>query len=176
MLFQNGKLVVRTIEEEDKPLLAKWLSDPVVLEYYEGRDNPFDIEKVTTVFYSADDHAAKCMIEFDGNEIGYIQFYQIDEEERIEYGYSDGIIYGMDQFIGEVDYWNKGVGTLLVTTMVDYLLENKKADKVVMDPQSRNLRALKCYGKCGFNKVKFLPKHELHEGEYQDCWLIEYKK
>ncbi len=45
-----------------------------------------------------------------------------------------------------------------------------------MDPQLRNTRAMKCYEKCGFKKIKILPKHELHEGVHQDCWLIEYKK
>jgi aminoglycoside 6'-N-acetyltransferase len=42
-----------------------------------------------------------------------------------------------------------------------------------MDPQTRNTRAIKCYKKCGFKKIKILPKRELHEGEYQDCLLIE---
>lgn len=26
-------------------------------------------------------------------------------------------VYGTDQFIGEVEYWNKGIGTLLVRAM-----------------------------------------------------------
>ena len=60
--------------------------------------------------------------------------------------------------------------------MIRYLIEHKKADRIVMDPQTRNTRAIKCYEKCGFKKVKILPSRELHEGEYQDCWLIEYHK
>jgi aminoglycoside 6'-N-acetyltransferase len=173
-LFQNGHLKVRKIEDKDKFLLAKWLSDPSVLQFYEGRDNPFDLYKVNKVFYLSDNDVVKCMVEFDGNEIGYIQFYRLDDETKKEYGYSAENIYGMDQFIGEVEYWNKGIGTLLVTSMVKFLLEDKNADRVVMDPQTKNVRALKCYEKCGFKKVKILPKRELHEGEYQDCWLIEY--
>ncbi|PAD68739.1 GNAT family N-acetyltransferase [Bacillus sp. 7586-K] len=174
MLFQNGKLLVRLLEEEDQFLLAKWLSDPEVLKYYEGRDNPFHLEKVRNVFYDPEDETMKCIIVFEGKEIGYIQFYQLDAEAKVEYGYLNENVYGIDQFIGEVAYWNKGIGTLLVTSMVTYLLEHEKASRVVMDPQGWNKRALKCYEKCGFKKGKFLPKHELHEGVYQDCWLIEY--
>lgn len=59
--------------------------------------------------------------------------------------------------------------------MAKYLVENKQAGKVVMDPQTRNVRAIKCYENSGFKKVKILPKRELHEGEYQDCWLMEYQ-
>ena len=176
MLFQNGPLNVRLLRKEDNGQLAKWLSDPAVLEFYEGRDNPFDVDKVNHVFYD-DDDAVKCLIEFNDQTIGYIQFYQLDNETSKVYGYSkDENIYGMDQFIGEVSFWNKGIGTLLVTSMVTFLIRDKKADRVVMDPQTRNTRALKCYEKCGFKKVKLLTKHELHEGVYQDCWLIEYEK
>lgn len=177
MLFQNGNLKVRKLEEKDAYLLAKWLSDPAVLEFYEGRDTAFNLDKVNKVFYaSEDDNTVKCIVEFEDNKIGYIQFYQLDDETKKTYGYSNENIYGTDQFIGEVEYWNKGIGTLLVTSMVKFLTEHKKADRVVMDPQTRNVRAIKCYEKCGFKKIKILSKHELHEGEFQDCWLMEYHK
>jgi len=175
LLFQNGYLKVRKLEKKDNYLLARWLSNPSVLEFYEGRDNPFDLDKVNKVFYDSEDDEFKCIVEFNGNEIGYIQFYLLDDETKKEYGYFDENIYGTDQFIGEVEYWNRGIGTLLVTSMVKFLIEHKKADRVVMDPQIRNARAIKCYQKCGFKKVKILPKNELHEGVYQDCWLIEYQ-
>lgn len=176
MLIQKGNLSVRKLEKKDNHMLSKWLSDPQVLEFYEGRDNPFDLEKVNKVYYEPEDDKYKCIVEFDGNEIGYIQFYQLDDETKKEYGYFNENVYGTDQFIGEVKYWNKGIGTLLVTSMVEFLIEHKKADRVVMDPQTRNTRAVKCYEKCGFKKVKILPNRELHEGEYQDCWLIEFHK
>ncbi|SDZ83275.1 aminoglycoside 6'-N-acetyltransferase [Thalassobacillus cyri] len=175
-MFQNGYLKVRKLEEKDDHLLAKWLSDPSVLEFYEGRDNPFDLARVNKVFYAPQDVVDKCIVEFDSNEIGYIQFYQLDEETKKEYGYENEHVYGTDQFIGEVEYWNKGIGTLLVSSMVNFLMEHKKAARVVMDPQTRNTRAIKCYEKCGFKKVKLLPSRELHEGEYKDCWLMEYRE
>ena len=37
IIFKKGKLHVRTLKNEDKFLLAKWLSDPDVLQYYEER-------------------------------------------------------------------------------------------------------------------------------------------
>ncbi|MCH1626867.1 GNAT family N-acetyltransferase [Ferdinandcohnia quinoae] len=175
MLIQNGKLKMRKLELKDNVLLAKWLSDSKVLQYYEGRDNPFDVEKVNEVFFAEDDAEVKCIIEYEGKEIGYIQFYQLDEKTRKTYGYENEIIYGTDQFIGEVEYWNKGIGKDLINAVVTYLIEEKLANRVVMDPQVWNERAIRCYEKCGFKKVKLLPKHELHEGEYRDCWLIEYK-
>jgi aminoglycoside 6'-N-acetyltransferase len=176
LLFENSALKVRYIEMDDREVLSKWLSNPSVLEYYEGRDNPFNLDKVQHVFFNRENGTKRCMVEYEGVKIGYIQYYKLDEESKVKYGYKvEDNIYGMDQFIGETSYWNKGIGQLLVSSMVTFLVEQEKAKVVVMDPQTWNVRAINCYEKCGFKKVKLLPKNELHEGQYRDCWLIEYK-
>lgn len=177
MLFQKGKLKVRILEEKDQVLLVKWLSDPVVLEFYEGRDNAFDLEKVQKEFYKEEKDLIRGIIEFDGNDIGYIQYYPLNAEDRESYGYeTNEIIYGTDQLIGEVDFWNKGIGKVLVKAVIEHLVKTKQAQKVVMDPQEWNVRAIRCYEKCGFKKVKLLPEHEWHEGKHHNCWLLEYTK
>ncbi|MET3698919.1 aminoglycoside 6'-N-acetyltransferase [Bacillus oleivorans] len=176
ILFQKENLLVRILKTEDNMFLAKWLSDPQVLQFYEGRDNPFTLEEINEKFYNREDEVMKCIVEYEEKEIGYIQFYPVEAEERLKYGYSDNqeVIYGTDQFIGETDFWNKGIGTRLVQAMIEYLVKEKRASKVVMDPQTWNERAIAVYEKCGMRKVKLLPKNEWHEGEYRDCWLMEY--
>nr|WP_255294979.1 GNAT family N-acetyltransferase [Bacillus sp. AFS041924] len=177
MIFQNNKVIIRQLLESDVPLLSKWLSDPKVLQYYEGRDNPFSDEKVRNIFFTKDPSIQMCIAMYENIEIGYIQFYKLDGDSKSEYGYKDSseLIYGMDQFIGEVDFWNRGIGSLLVSSTVNYLVSNQNAKKVVVDPQTWNERAIKCYEKCGFKKIRLLPKHELHEGELRDCIVMEYK-
>lgn len=177
-IYEHDKLVVRTLENQDASLLAKWLSNPEILQYYEGRDCPFNEQLVIEKYFNRDDKVTGCIVEYETVQIGYIQYYLIDDEERREYGYCDinEIIYGLDQFIGETKYWNKGIGTKLVKSMVEYLLKEKNVDKVIMDPQCWNHRAIACYEKCGFVKKKLLPFHEMHEGEKRDCWLIEYSR
>ncbi|XOS93283.1 GNAT family N-acetyltransferase [Brevibacillus laterosporus] len=176
MIFQNGKIVIRKLVEEHKEWLVRWLTNPIVLEYYEGRDNPHDVSKVSQKFYDDNGEETRCIVEYDGQAIGYIQFYLVDEETKLDYGYTDTeVVYGTDQFIGEPERWNSGMGRLLVRAMVEYLHKEKGADRVVMDPQTWNERAIRCYVSCGFEKVKLLPKHEWHEGELRDCWLLEHK-
>lgn len=178
ILYQSKELCLRTLEEQDAHLLVKWLSDPEVLQYYEGRDRVHDEELVQQSFYEQGDEVTPCIIQYQMKDIGYLQFYVIDEEELEQYGYVDiqGKIYGMDQFIGEPSYWNRGIGTQLIEETVRYLIEHKEARKIVMDPQAWNTRALKVYERCGFRKKKYLEKHEYHEGQYRDCWLIEYEE
>jgi aminoglycoside 6'-N-acetyltransferase len=177
VIFENENIKVRKLKEQDAILLMKWLNNPSVLEFYEGRDNPHDLDMVLKSFFKSDNET-RCIVEYDDTTIGYIQFYPVDNEEKLKYGYSDfdGTIYGTDQFIGEVEYWNRGIGKTLVRSMVDYLINVIGADKVVMDPQIWNKRAIACYEKSGFKKIKLLPKNEWHEGELRDSWLMEYSK
>jgi RimJ/RimL family protein N-acetyltransferase/ubiquinone/menaquinone biosynthesis C-methylase UbiE len=178
LVYQTDLLTIRELEPRDKNLLVSWLNDPLVLTYYGGRDRPHDGDLVDEHFYMEEDSAVRCLIEYENRPIGYIQFYEIEEEERLAYGYSESTdkIYGTDQFIGETAYWDQGIGKLLVTSMLDYLMSVQKADRVVMDPQQWNIRAIKCYERCGFTKVKELPAREMHEGELRDCWLMEYSR
>jgi aminoglycoside 6'-N-acetyltransferase len=174
-LFSNDGLEIRILSEADAPLLVKWLSNPQVLQYYEGRDNPHTLELVYKHFFEGQDEEIRCIVNYDGKDIGYIQFYQLSDEEYELYGYStDEIVFGMDQFIGETDYWNQGIGTRLVKSVCEYLV-TLGADRIVMDPQAWNHRALRVYEKCGFRKVRVLPEHEWHEGKKNDCWLIEFR-
>lgn len=177
MLFQKGKLKVRPLEEKDQMLLVKWLSDPLVLRFYEGRDNSFTLEKVEKEFYTEKEGLTRGIIEFDKSEIGYVQYYPLTPEEQKSYGYKEDVItFGTDQLIGEVDYWNRGIGKVLVKAIVEYLVKEKNAEKIIMDPKEWNVRAIRCYEKCGFQKIKKLPNRKWHEGKYHDCWLMEYTK
>lgn len=127
-------------------------------------------------FYKRNVNKTRCIIEYSQTPIGYIQFYSIDKKECEEYGYENvqDTILGTDQFIGETKYWVQGIGKVLIKSMVNFLITEKGAKKIILDPQVWNERAIKCYEKSGFIKTKLLPKHELHEGELKDCWLMEY--
>ncbi|OCT14485.1 GNAT family N-acetyltransferase [Paenibacillus pectinilyticus] len=176
-IYKNESITIRQLEASDKSLLVNWLNDPLVLTYYEGRDRPHDEELVEEHFYQVDG-AMRCIVAYKDVPIGYIQFYELEEEERFEYGYAGNgeKIFGTDQFIGVPSYWNQGIGKQIVTTMLAYFMHVARADRVVMDPQQWNVRAIRCYERCGFVKVKELPQHEMHEGELRDCWLMSYSR
>jgi aminoglycoside 6'-N-acetyltransferase len=109
--------------------------------------------------------------------IGYLQFYLVGEESRNSYCPAADecleAVYGTDQFLGEVSCWNRGLGTGSISLLLRYLFETKWARKGILDPHMMNLRAIRCYEKCGFRKVKILRAHEMHEGMLRDAWLME---
>jgi aminoglycoside 6'-N-acetyltransferase len=178
----EGVFAIRAMEDapEDYALIARWLSNPRVLEFYEGRDHPFTLEMVFDDFnpkVMGEEGVAPCILEYEQKPVGYLQFYPVEEEGRQEYRWDrEGITYGLDLFIGEPDYWNRGIGTALVRLLLSYLFTNRDADWVILDPHVDNARAIRTYEKCGFQKIKVLPRHEWHEGQYVDCWLMGVQK
>jgi aminoglycoside 6'-N-acetyltransferase len=52
MLVEKGELSIRLMEDglENYLLMVKWLTDVRVLEFYEGRDNPFNLPKVIETY------------------------------------------------------------------------------------------------------------------------------
>ncbi|MCX6024310.1 MAG: GNAT family N-acetyltransferase [Chloroflexi bacterium] len=180
VLIADGDLTLRRMRDEadDYALIAKWLTDDRVLEYVYGRDNAYPFERTVEKFRPRvlgddADMVVPCIMLLGGVPVGYLQFYPVSEELQPEYGLS-GLtgLYAMDLFIGEPAEWNRGAGTRMVKAAVRYLFGVLGAEQVAIDPRVTNPRAVRTYEKCGFVKVKVLPGAELHEGNYEDCWLM----
>lgn len=62
--------------------------------------------------------------------------------------------YCMDLFIAEEGYLNKGYGTQIVKQFSDQLLAKKGAKRVLIDPSIDNHRAIRCYEKAGFTRLR----------------------
>lgn len=175
IVVEEGIFCIRRMQptEADYALLARWLTDERVLAFYEGRDNPCHIERARAEFNPrvlAEENVHPCILEYENHPIGYLQYYLAD---TAEYQFDGrGKVYALDLFIGEPEYWGKGLGPRFLTLLLQYLFEWKGADWVILDPHVDNLRAIRAYEKVGFRKLKLLPEHELHEGKLVDCWLM----
>lgn len=181
VVARHRELVIRamTADPADVAQMLVWLTDERVLEWFEGRDQVFDLERVRTEFAlegpaDAADGLQRCLIEGDGRPIGYIQFfniagyageYQLDPIDAQQ-------TWAIDLFIGEPARWGTGLGTRVVSLMIEHLFVNVGAERVVIDPRVINARAIRSYEKAGFTKVKVLAGHEMHEGRAWDGWLM----
>ena len=170
-------LSIQTLRDvhEDYALMARWQSDARVLEFYGGRDKPLDLKAVYEKYaprVKGDDPTVPCIIRLDGTPIGFMQYTEVSEGRSYHVPDLAGL-FGIDLFIGEPGNWGRGLGTRALSLLVDFLFESKEAQKIVIDPQVVNLRAIRSYEKAGFSKVRVLPSHEFHEGEMRDAWLME---
>jgi len=175
----EGSLSIRPLRDEpgDYALMARWLSDPRILEWYHGRDDPLDAGGVVARYGPralGDDPMRPHVVEWNGRPIGYVQCYPLDG-----WAETSGLVeeprgaWGIDYFIGEPNLWGRGLGTRAVEAMVRHLFEDRGAARVVSDPRADNPRSIRMLEKAGFRRVRLLPDHERHEGAMRDCVLME---
>jgi len=79
--------------------------------------------------------------DLDGRHIGNCMYYDVDEENRQA---KLGIL------IGDRDYWSKGYGADAVKILVNHMLEQTGMDRIYLDTLEWNVRAQRCFSKCGF--------------------------
>lgn len=182
ILAQASSVTLRPMQDnlDDYARMAQWLTDGRVLAFYGGRDHPRPLEVVIAKYrprICGESPVVACFILHNDDPIGYLQYYRLCDQlsvvGREAYGdWATEASYGFDIFIGEPVAWGQGLGTLAVTALVDYLFQQRGAICVTVDPRVDNPRAIRCYEKAGFRKVKLLPKHEHHEGADHDGWLL----
>jgi aminoglycoside 6'-N-acetyltransferase len=179
----NEELGLRPLRDNsaDYALLLKWLSNPDVCEYYEGRTKLFTMAEIKDKFMERakgiDPQRVRVgIIQAQGKSIGFLQFYSTDLRDYdacaniAESKYRSP--YGMDIVIGDTNYWNKGFGTAIMRQTMKFLFKREGADLILIDPQTWNKRAIRCYEKCGFTPLLVAKDRELQDGEPRDCLMM----
>lgn len=133
-------LEFKPLAADDFPLLLRWLAEEHVKQWWNDGDDT--LEKVA-LHYGANDETARFILleTNEGNKkpIGYFQYY-FD---------ADGSI-GIDQFIGEKDYINRGVGRRAIEQFNEMIVRRHRPAQIILDPSPENRRAVRCYEKVGF--------------------------
>ncbi len=102
----------------------------------------------------------------DGKHIGNCSYYNISETRgEAELGI----------MIGNRNYWNKGYGSDVVTTMVNYIFCQTNLNRIYLKTLASNSRAQKCFQKCGFTPYRHWDKDrfsftlmEIHRKPWQE--------
>ena len=130
----------RPLTPEDFPQMLRWLLKPHVKQWWD--DGEDSLEKVA-LHYGEDDESEKFILVEENGEtekpIGYFQYY-----------FSENGEIGIDQFIGEENYLNKGVATKTIKMFVDMIARRHEPKAIILDPSPENKRAIRCYEKVGF--------------------------
>jgi aminoglycoside 6'-N-acetyltransferase len=178
--FVAGNLSFRPVDgDDDVARLVTWLRDPEVGAWWHGVTETYDERFVHAHVLGVDEsYVTKAIVELDGRPIGFQQWYPLAGEPDVlaEYGlWVDDAAFGIDQFVGESTLHGQGIGTRQVRAVVDWLVgpDGPGARRVFTDPVVENLRAVRCYEKAGFRKLRVLPGHEHLDGEPRDSWLME---
>ncbi len=130
----------RPLTTKDFPLLLEWLAKPHVKKWWD--DGEDTLHKIAENYGEEENSERFLLIENTEKAekpIGFFQYYLLN----------DGSI-GIDQFIGEADYINRGVGTEAVKLFIELILQKHQPKRIILDPLPENKRAIRCYEKAGF--------------------------
>ncbi len=79
----------------------------------------------------------------DGVHIGNCVYYNVNQAEgKAELGI----------MIGNRNYWSKAYGVEAVNSLLDHIFNRTKLERVYLTTLDWNIRAQKCFKKCGFNE------------------------
>lgn len=186
VIAQDDHILIRKMEgnDEDYAIFLKWMTDPETMKYWDGLTVQFTYEKVAEKYKEhVEENITQCIIEYKEKPIGYCQYYIMDETnadvpvDKFQlFAAADDIVYGIDLFLGEVDYRNQGIGTACLKLLTGTLFEVYGADALMIDPKVHNLRAIRCYQKVGFQDLFVIPQRELQDGIYHDSLIMGMKK
>lgn len=144
------------LQESDLPLLFTWFQQQYIAQLWkEPADYETFKEKYIAQYINASD--LHPFIAYRNEKpIGFIKYHHMNDEDRavfpnVEFPH---LSVGIDLFIGEPAYLNKGYGTRLLKEFTAFTKKREPACKTIMiDPAVDNERAIACYKKVGFKEV-----------------------
>lgn len=152
----DASVSLRLMTELDLPMLHQWLNRPHIVEWW-GSHRP-TIEQVRQKYLPrlmGEESVTPYIGLLDRKPFAYAQSY-------VALGAGDGWweeetdpgVRGIDQSIADPELLGKGLGTKLVRALVELLFSDPQVSKIQADPAPNNLRAIRCYEKAGFRRIK----------------------
>ena len=136
------QVTIRPLEEQDAYTSDQWRNDPEVFKYTGNTyDHEITIDSelgwIRKVIANPNDY--RCAIIADDVYVGNIYLTDIDEETA-EYHI----------FLGNKDYWGKGVAKQASCLLLDYAFSVLNLKSVHLSVKKENNAAFKLYNKLGF--------------------------
>ncbi|KTD11053.1 acetyltransferase [Legionella gratiana] len=147
------QFVFKPLKNSDLNLLCQWFAKPHVREWWGDALKPDEIEE--KYGKRIGDTVVCPFIAYLGRiPIAFIQFYWANKVGEGWWPDEDKNTVGIDQFIGEEDWLNRGYGTLLIQQFIRFLCQQyPEIKKIITEVDPNNLRAKRCYEKVGFQSV-----------------------
>lgn len=144
------------LKESDLPLLTEWLNRPHLQKWW--RAEKITQERVRKKYLPRifNKDSAKPYLSYLGKiPTGYIQYYSVSESKTNWWPDNPGAgVLGIDVFLANQKDLDRGYGTVMVSQFVEFLFMNPNIREIRIDPRPDNLRAIRCYEKAGFKKIR----------------------
>ncbi|WP_149547208.1 GNAT family N-acetyltransferase [Streptomyces marokkonensis] len=137
--------------ERDLPLLARWMNDPAVAAFWELSGPPALTADHVRAQLTGDGRSVPCLGVLDGTPMSYWEIYRADLDPLARHYPSRPHDTGLHVLIGAARDRGRGLGSLLLRTVADLVLDNRPASpRVVAEPDLRNTPSVTAFLNAGF--------------------------
>ncbi|MBI3924347.1 MAG: GNAT family N-acetyltransferase [Armatimonadetes bacterium] len=144
----GGRVRLRPLEEEDVQQIRAWLTDRELIRLAFGtRAEDEALDRLARDYcreIATGRGNALAVESTSGQLIGFVRFNL--RNTRTGRNARVGIL------IGDRGYWNCGLGTEAMEGLIAILFTRRKASVIELDTADFNLRAQRCFEKCGFER------------------------
>lgn len=134
---------IRPLVEEDAKISWKWRNDPVIWQYTGSRPDKTITEEIEVDWIRKilrDPTSKRFAIIVNKNTyVGNVQLTEIDDRTA-----------QFHIFIGDRDYWGKGIAYNAIILLLDYAYSVLDLEYIWLSVNCRNERAISLYKKIGF--------------------------
>ncbi|MEV7195590.1 GNAT family N-acetyltransferase [Streptomyces sp. NPDC093510] len=137
--------------ERDLPLISRWMNDPAVAAFWELAGP----EDVTAAHLrrqlDGDGRSVPCLGVLEGTPMSYWEIYRADLDPLARHYPSRPHDTGIHLLIGSVANRGRGLGTSLLRTVADLVLDHRPScARVVAEPDLRNTPSVSAFLSAGF--------------------------
>lgn len=141
------------VSDQDTEMLLGWLATPEVRKWW--GDPEAELKLIKNSKGSGTGDADCYIVKIDNTPTGFIQSWdpdKLDEKWLLEEPWLRDVqsgALGIDIFIGEPNMIGKGVGSRIISEFCKKLFSDG-ANRLLIDPDAKNERAIRAYAKVGF--------------------------
>lgn len=144
----KGLIYLRALKVEDALVSYKWRNNPIIWRYTESRRNKIithemETEWIKTVLKRKNEKRFAICVSENDNYIGNVQLTNIDAAKA-----------EFHIFIGDTDYWGRGIGKEATRKMVDIGFNKLNLKAIYLKVDKRNISAIRSYQSVGFINYK----------------------
>lgn len=163
-MLKGEKVYLRLMQVSDIKRLSDLSNDYEVKKY---NDEMLDTDKKIYIDQDSSNvsickRKAVSIINKKNVLVGFITYKPNDYCNNV---YSIGITIGKK-------YWNRGYGEDSIKTLIRYLFDDLNAKRIQLEVAAENIRAIKCYKKCGFIEEKIRKARYYIDEKYTDVIIM----
>ncbi len=166
----RGELTnLRAVERSDSGSLHSWFNDPELMRFWGAPDSTIslaEIQRRIEEWIHEEGRLGRpvCLIAetLEGETLGVVILSQYEPvTASIE----------LSMMVGSVDRWGEGFGSDILTSVVEAGFAQWRLHRISLRVEEFNVRAIRLYERCGFQRDGILRDASFFDGEYRDQFL-----